>query len=564
MKRNSVLPQSNTHVSGDGIDPNCMPFLPDAINSELCYGAVIANPVIPAVFDKPSSRKMEVVNINSDIEDHSEDAIQKDKDLMEATQEGSEGQLTKSMSLFHTVALAVGGIIGSGIFVSPNLVVQKTGSMGVSLLVWTFAGAFTTLGALCFGELGAMYPKSGGEYQYLRLAYGKLTSFANLWILLIVNSMGCAAMALTFATYLLTLFVDDTYPHIDIIKKVIALCALVLVTSLCIYGTEIGLWVQSIFTVLKVGALLFLVTLAFSYLVRGKFENLMSGFSGTDWNVSSWSEAALSAVWAYNGWTCINIVASEVKNPKKNLPRALYITGILITVIYVVVNVAYHTIMSTEELKQSQSIAVVAAKRFFAPYGPQAVTFGKYFFAVSVAISTFGSLLATILYASRIPYAGALEGMLPRFFSLVSLKNNSPVISLVFMGLTTAVCILPSNIAYLIQYAMYLSWLFWGFCFVAVIYLRWKLPDTPRPFKVPLVIPVLATIFAVYLVIGPFVGNPLSSSIWILVTVVSIPIYYGFVDTKTCGKGMDKIYAALSRYLTTSAKEHGGEVNFTP
>lgn len=459
-------------------------------------------------------------------------------------------ELERTLTLFHTVSIAVGQIIGSGIFISPNVIIKGVGSMGLSLIIWTLGGLLSLCGALCFGELGAICPKAGGEYQYIKMTYGRMASFANLWVLLIVNSMAVAVISLTFSTYFLSLFMDPGYAHFDFIKKVVSALAILTVVSICMYGTKAGVWVQNGFTITKFLALIFLVCLAIAYLCQGHTENITAGFKGSNLNVSEWSGALLTSLWAYNGWNHISIVASEVKNPEKNVPRALVTSMVLVTITYIIINLAYHTLLSPADLIRSESIAVLAGEKFFAEFSEGWLTFARYFFGASVAISTFGALLSITLSSSRLPYAGAVEGMMPTLFGLVSKRSKTPVTSLAFLGSCSFVCVWPSNIGDLIQYVGFMSWTFWGLCFVAVIVLRYKLPDIPRPFKVPLIIPVVASLTSLYLVVGSLYANPLPSLIWIVACLMAVPVYYGYVDNeKMCHLWMDKLTNKLLHYL---------------
>ncbi|XP_063691607.1 cystine/glutamate transporter-like [Bolinopsis microptera] len=438
--------------------------------------------------------------------------------------------LERTLTLFHTVSIAVGQIIGSGIFISPNVILKGVGSMGLSLIIWTLGGLLSLCGALCFGELGAICPKAGGEYQYIKMTYGRMASFANLWVLLIVNSMAVAVISLTFSTYFLSLFMDPGYAHFEFIKKVVSALAILTVVSICMYGTKAGVWVQNGFTITKFVALIFLVFLAIAYLCQGHTENITAGFKGSNLNVSEWSGALLTSLWAYNGWNHISIVASEVKNPEKNVPRALVTSMVLVTITYIIINLAYHTLLSPADLIRSESIAVYAGEKFFAEYSEGWLTFARYFFGASVAISTFGALLSITLSSSRLPYAGAVEGMMPTLFGLVSKRSKTPVTSLAFLvsfiGSCSFVCVWPSNIGDLIQYVGFMSWTFWGLCFVAVIVLRYKLPDIPRPFKIPLIIPVVASLTSLYLVVGSLYANPPPQIPLIIPVVASLTSLY--------------------------------------
>jgi len=319
---------------------------------------------------------------------------------------------------------------------------------------------------------------------------------------------------------------------------------------LCLYSTKYSLYVVNTFTVLKLGALLMIIVLGAATLCQGNFENIKPGFEGTNMDVGLWSNALMSSLWAYNGWNSIGIIASEVKNPTKNLPRALIITGLVMTMLYVITNLSYHVLLSTEDLVARESIAIVVGETFFGQWGEGAGMFGKYFFAISVAFSTFGALVSVILSWSRLPFAAAQEDMFPSCFSLVLNRSGTPVVSLLFTGLGAFICVWPSNIFSLITYVGFLSWLFWGLCFAGVIVLRWKYPDIERPFRVPIAVPVIAVLSSLYLVIGLFYAMPVSSGVCVACSLIAIPVYYGYVDTDNrCSAWMENLTDKLKQYL---------------
>ncbi|XP_063691520.1 b(0,+)-type amino acid transporter 1-like [Bolinopsis microptera] len=270
-------------------------------------------------------------------------------------------ELKASLNLGHAVSLAVGQTIGSGIFVSPNDVVKQVGSIGMSLTIWLISGTLSMCGALTFCELGTMFKRSGGEYQYIKAAYGKLASFLYLWVCGVIrNGMGCAAISLTFAHYFMDLFMDEDDPGFVIAKKSAATAAILIIIAVNVWSTKIGLWMQNIFTVLKLGALSVLIIMGIYFICAGKTQNINKNwFEGTTIDFPKWTNAFFASLWAYSGWNCINMMSGEIKNSTKTVPRALVITNVIMISIYLVANIAYHTILPIKVLRNERAIAVV-------------------------------------------------------------------------------------------------------------------------------------------------------------------------------------------------------------
>lgn len=511
----------------------------------------IANPVFRPHRDSEGISDFDKIVVDSDLiaddgdEVPGEGGINNDKGAAPMT------ELKAQFNLTHAVSLAVGQTIGSGIFISPNGVVKAVNSVGMSLLIWVLSGTLSLCGALCFCELGTMFKRSGGEYQYIKAAYGKVTAFVYIWVCGVIrNALGIAVIALTFSNYALSLFMSDKDAGFEILQKIIATCAIALIIAVNSYSTRIGIVMQNTFTVLKLAALSVLILMGFTQLCMGKVGSLGDGFSGTSMNFAAWTGAFFSALWAYSGWNCINMMAGEIKNPKRNVPYALVITNIVMITIYLMANVSYHIILSIEELTTENAIALYAGDKFFGQFGKTWGKAGKIFFGLSVAISTFGALSSSLMGASRLPFIAAQEDMFPRFVALIQKKTGTPIVGLLYMGVTASLCCWPSNIISLIQYVGFLSWAWWMMCFAAVPGLRYTMPDHPRSFRVFLGIPVLAVLSSLYLVIGPFYATPLPCVLWVCVALLGIPIYYGYVDKEEkCARWMKWILENLGRVL---------------
>ncbi|KAL5271907.1 hypothetical protein ACHWQZ_G000188 [Mnemiopsis leidyi] len=459
-------------------------------------------------------------------------------------------ELKASLNLGHAVSLAVGQTIGSGIFVSPNDVVKQVGSIGMSLVIWLISGTLSMCGALTFCELGTMFKRSGGEYQYIKAAYGKLAAFLYLWVCGVIrNGMGCAAIALTFAHYFMDLFMDEKDPGFTVAKKSAATAAIVIIIAVNIWSTKIGLWMQNIFTALKLGALSVLVIMGIYFLAAGKTENISKNwFEGTDIDFAKWTNAFFASLWAYSGWNCINMMSGEIKNPTKTVPRALVLTNIIMISIYLIANIAYHTILPLSTLRNERAIAVKVGKVVLGEGTWGRV--GEVFFGVSVAISTFGALSSSLMGSSRLPFIAAQEDMFPKFVALIQVKNGTPIVGLLTMGTLATFWVWPIDIGGLIKYVGFLSWAWWGMCFAAVPLLRFTMRGFPRTFRVFLPVTGFAIIASLYLTIGQFVASPVPCLGWLAVVAVGVPIYYGFVDPdNTCRTWMAWLLSKLSKLL---------------
>lgn len=460
-------------------------------------------------------------------------------------------ELEPHFTLLSTVLFAVGQTIGSGIFVSPNEVIKQVGSPGMALVIWLLSGFISLTGALSFAELGTMIKRSGGEYQYLKAAYGDLLAFVYVWMCGVIrNAMGCAVIALTFSSYLISIFLSHEYPHFLLMKKTGAAAAIVIIIAINAYSTKCGIRMANLFCVLKLGALFALTVLGVWKLGEGGVENIKVGFKDTDMNPGTWTTAFFAALWSYSGWNCINLMAGEIKNPSKNVPRALVISQIMLISVYLLANTAYCSILTLQELYEVDAIALFVGKKMLARYGDFWGRFGEVFFGVSVVVSTYGSLSSSLMASSRLGFIAAQEGMFPKCVGLIQSNTGTPIVGLLYMGFTAFMCVWPSNITHLIAYVGFLSWFWWGLCFLAVPVLRWRLPCCPRQFKVNLLIPAIAVLSTVYLVIGPFFVNPYPCLLWIAITLIGVPIYYGFVDEeKTCSRWMGKVNDVLAKIL---------------
>ena len=298
--------------------------------------------------------------------------------------------MKRNLGLANGVNVIVGIIVGSGIFVSPKGVLQDAGSVAMALAVWVCSGILCLFGALSYAELGTMIPKSGGDYAYIGESFGPLPAFLYLWsALIVIMPAGNAIVALTFAQYLLQPFWPECDAPIDAVRLVAA-AVICLLTAINCYNVKSVTRIQDAFTATKVFALVLIIAAGAVWIGLGHNENLTKAVNFTDDRVdSSFSYARLalsfySGLFSYAGWNYLNFVTEELKEPNKNLPRAIYISMPLVIVIYFLANVAYFAVLTPIEIVSSNAVAVTYANRLL---GVMA-----WVMPVFVALSTFGGL----------------------------------------------------------------------------------------------------------------------------------------------------------------------------
>ncbi|KAH8405387.1 hypothetical protein KR222_010288 [Zaprionus bogoriensis] len=436
----------------------------------------------------------------------------------DTSSQGSGVKLKKQIGLLDGVAIIVGVIVGSGIFVSPKGVLMFSGSIGQSLIVWVLCGILSMVGALCYAELGTMIPKSGGDYAYIGTAFGPLPAFLYLWVaLLILVPTGNAITALTFAQYLLKPFV----PHCEAPTAAVQLLAAAMIcvlTAINCYNVKWVTRVTDIFTGTKVVALMVIVGAGIWYLADGKTEHWEQPFSGGLMEPGYIALAFYSGLFSYSGWNYLNFVTEELKDPYRNLPRAICISMPVVTIIYMVTNIAYFSVLSTDEIISSNAVAVT--------FGDKMLGYMSWIMPFAVACSTFGSLNGAIFASSRLFFVGARNGHLPAAISLININCLTPVPSLIFLCVITLLLLFIDNIYVLINYVSYVEALFTLASVAGLLWLRYKQPKTERPIRVNMVLPIIYLIVCMFLVIASCTQSPVEVAVGTIVILSGIPIYY--------------------------------------
>jgi basic amino acid/polyamine antiporter, APA family len=447
-------------------------------------------------------------------------------------------ELVKGLGLSGAISVAAGTMIGTAIFVVPSRMLGLIGSPAKVLAVWVFAGALSLCGALGYAELGAALPKAGGEYVYIHRAYAPWLSFLYAWTqFVIAKSTSIAAIATGFVLYLSYFWPELHSPiwetHLSVAGNVTtfsltglqigAVVMIALLSGINVLGVRRAGAVQTFFTGSKLLVLAVLIVGGL-FFGRGSSANF-SAATGPAPPQTSWlaavGVATISALWAYDGWNNLSMVAGEVSNPGRNMPRALIFGTLVVIAVYVLVNIAYFYVLAPSAALKTQTIAADTARVFLGKAGGA-------FVAIGVMISTFATLNGSILSGSRVPYAAALDGLFPEPMSYVHPQLRTPVVSITAQAVVASAFALTGSYDSLYTKAIFSEFVFYALVTAGIFVLRRREPNLARPYRTsgyPL-IPGVFVLVAVVLLANTVLQQR-RDSLWGLGLVGSgIPVYF--------------------------------------
>lgn len=431
-------------------------------------------------------------------------------------QQQNQQILKKDLGLISTIALVIGMVIGSGIFMKPAKVLLSAGDSTMCLIAWIIGGLITLAAGLTIAELGAQIPKTGGLYVYLDEVYGKFTGYLFGWVQTVLYGPAViGALGLYFSS-LIVPFIGLQQHY----KLFIAIASVLIIGGLNSLGAKYGGFFQSVTTFAKMIPLVLIVGFG---LVKGN-ASVIGVLAGGDYAVSGMGTAVLATLWAYDGWIGVGFVAGEMKNPAKQLPKAIIYGIAIIIIAYLSVNIALLHVLPADKLAaQGTQAAGTVAKILFGDLGAMLISIG-------IIVSIFGALNGYIFTSARVPFAMAEDGLLPgaKILSKVSPKTGSPINATFLQVALAIVYMLIGDPDRLTDIAMFIVWMFYIGAFAAVFIMRKKNNVRSRPYSVPLypVIPLIAIAGSAYIVISMMLINPIDAIYSFGITAIGIPIYY--------------------------------------
>ena len=431
------------------------------------------------------------------------------------------------LGLFSGTMAVIGGIIGSGIFATPNVVAQRVGTAGLALGAWVLGGLVALAGAYCYGELGERSPKAGGQYVYLRDAIGPLPAFLYAWALLLVIATGAAAfVAVTFANYTVALLGLPAGAALPL-----AISAIVVVCAINYVGVAPGAITQNLFTLLKLSALTVLIVVGVFLAVPSDSPAVppSSGGGGSPsglWGaVVAMGAALIPVLFTYGGWQQTNFLAEEIVAPETNLPRALLFGVLVVLAVYLLANVAYLRVLGAAGLAATPAPAAAVMERVVGPGGKVVISTG-------IALSSFGFLDLVILVTPRVFQAMAADGVFFRRIAELHPRYRTPGAAILLMGGWAVVLTLTRTYGPLTDYVVFGDWIFFGLS-VATLFiyrrrdraagiippLRFRAPGYPW-------VPASFVLAAIYVVASSVASNPRNAAFGSALLLAGVPVFY--------------------------------------
>jgi amino acid transporter len=438
---------------------------------------------------------------------------------------GKTYELKRDLGLTAALSIVIGTVIGSGIFRVPQTMINSVGTVHMVFVVWVVGGALSLAGALTYAELAAAMPGAGGEYVYLTEAWGPVWGFLYSWTQMWIGKSGSIAT-------LATAFFEYTAHFVPVFEKVwftvgplaikygqVFALVLILVLGLINYfGVRFGGGVQVAMTVVKVSLIAFVIVVGLFYA-----HPVPSG--ATPLTVpplaTGFVAALVAALWAYDGWNNVGMVASEIRNPARNLPVALIFGTCLVIAIYMMANWAYFRVLTPAEVGAHKLVAAEMMQRAQGPLGAALVS-------IAAMISIFAALNGSILTGARVPYAAARDGL---FFSAAARVHpvfRTPGVSILMMTGWAALLVLSGKYDDLFNFVIFGSWILYAMAAASVFVLRKKRPDMVRPYKTlgyP-VVPILFLVGAAALELSTLRDRPVQSLGGILLILLGLPFYF--------------------------------------
>lgn len=442
--------------------------------------------------------------------------------------------LVRGLGVFDATLITIGAVLGSGVFITTGDIARSLPQPGLILLVWVTGGVLTLAGALTYAELGGMFPRAGGQYHFLKEAYGPFWGFLFGWgALLVIQTGGIATLAVGFGEYLGYYLPFFSTGHVLFALplgpftwaptggQLAGGLAISVLTAVNYVGLREGTWLQNVVTLAKVGSLVGLAGIGMLMPARVDASLLSSLPSGTTGGlVAAFGVAMVAALWSYDGWYAVTNMAGEMRKPARDLPLGIVGGTLAITLLYTAANVVYVRTLSVEEMAATGRIGETAATTLFGNLGGRVIT-------AAVLVSIFGCISSTILYAARIYLPMAEDGSFFPMMARIHPKYRTPSACLVVQGIWGIVLTFSGTYDQLYTYVVFAAVVFHTLTGIAVFVFRRTRPDAPRPYRTwgyPMV-PVLFILSSALLVANTLSERPVESLIGTGLLALGVPVY---------------------------------------
>jgi len=438
-------------------------------------------------------------------------------------------ELSRDLGASHATAIVVGTIIGSGIFLVPAEMTQAVGSAKLVFLAWIVGGLLSFFGALTYAELGAMRPQAGGEYVYVRDAYGPLPAFLYAWTWFAIAKPASIASVTTgivrvLGTFPALAFFSAFIPHTKITYgQLVAIAAAIFISFLNYIGIKKAGDFQLFFTVLKIAIVLGIVAIGFSY-SHGSWGNFSGTFIGAKGGLAGFMAALVAALWAYDGWNDLNMVAGEVRNPERSIPFALVAGVAAVGILYMLMNAAIQYAMPASAIAMSARPASDTTGLVFGAAGAAIVS-------AAMALSMLVTLNGTTMSGARVPFAVARDGYFFHSLAKVHPRFHTPSTSIIVQAILSILLLsLVGSFKQLFSLAIFAEWLFYMIAGSTIFVFRRRESNVARPYRIwgyP-IIPVLFVCASALLLYFTFTDNLMNSTVGLLIILAGIPVFYAF------------------------------------
>jgi APA family basic amino acid/polyamine antiporter len=453
-----------------------------------------------------------------------------------STETNSQHELPRVLSARHTMAIVVGIIIGSGIFLVPREMIAAVGKSSTLYIVWIVGGLLSLFGALAYAEIASARPAYGGEYAFLREAYGDLVGFLHMWTWWTIAKPASIASVVsglvrTLATFSVFYFFNNpAFLHMNW-GQVAALTALWLVTALDIVGTRKAADVQMILTFLKVALIAVIAIGCFVFAgPLGSMQHFATVFTGARGGIGGFMVALIAALWAYDGWSDLAAVAGEVKRPQRDLPIA-FVGGVLIVgALYMLTNAAIQYVFPAAALAAADRPAADALRLVLSTHG---IAWGAALVSIGMAVSITATLIATTLSGARIGFAASRDRLFFQGLANVHPRYQTPAVALIAQSAISSILIFAiGRFQALFSLAIFAEWITYGLAVSTVFVFRKRdaIAGRPRAFSTPgyPVVPIVFIIAAIALTVFQLVDDPRNTLLGCLVILLGIPVFHYF------------------------------------